>query len=197
MLFSTPLRFWKVQQYSKGQVLDRMHSLQCEEMRGWGRPLLATNSGENHQGDGAFCPFKDGNRFFMGDPFQTLPVDSNDLVAPFETPIFRGCSLQLQSSLVTSPKCYCAEDLRAESNLLRGYTQSSWCSLGAPEPASKDAYSLASPFSLEAQHWDSNGTENSAVNSWATRFFGCSAQQLVRTQINKEYLGTCLWAKIL
>lgn len=47
------------------------------------------------------------------------------------------------------------------------------------------------------EHCYSNLRETLAVNRLAGWFFGCSAQQLVEVQINKEYLGICLAGMIL
>lgn len=62
--------------------------------RGCVGSILAVASGENRQGDSAFRPLQDGHGFFVSYPFQTLPVDGDDLITPFQTPIFGGCSLR-------------------------------------------------------------------------------------------------------
>lgn len=80
--------------------------------RGW-------TSGENHQRDSAFRPLEDGDGFFMGYPFQALPIDSDDLITPFQTPIFRGCSLQWSSRpvcLLLRKCCTTEKDLNENSN---------------------------------------------------------------------------------
>ena len=120
------LQFWRARWTQTGKSLPQDQSLSLysvtHEWGGW-------TSGENHQCDAAFCPLKDGNGFFVGYPFQALPVDSDDLITPFQTPIFRGCSLQWPSRPVYSENAHSRKRSKPEFKLLRMCTHAA---LGAP-----------------------------------------------------------------